>query len=210
MTQLDQALSARKLFRRSDLIAAGIPVRQVTGAVRDGRLLHPELTEGSPERGVYVAAEARYDQDLAPALACLLTGGILCRTYAAVRHGLVADFEGPVEILAPYGRTYPEPRPWLVLSRTRNQDLLTEGVDAVENGLGTSMRITSPARTVIDLLSGRGRGEERRFGVEALRTLIDEQGDTVELLRLARLVGGPALETIDNIVEGLAARSAPQ
>jgi hypothetical protein len=201
MTEIDGILSERKVFTRADLVAAGFTRHGIVRAMADGRLVHPSFGTNGPELGLLVTPDAEDDPDLPEAAVCHLTGGILCRGYAAARHGLSNDMPGIMEITVP-ARVNPGPRPYLRVHRTRDEKLLTVGVEDLPTGLGVPIRITNRVRTVLDLLRSRGRvGEEWRHGIDSLRTYLGEGGDTEELYDMARQFESWLLPTIETAAE---------
>lgn len=194
----------RKVFRWPDLAEAGLSRKGVARLMASGVLVHPTFGGNGPEAGLWVTPDAEEDPDLQEAAVCLMTGGVLCRGYAAARHGLSTDFGSRMEIVIPYASN-PAPRPWLAVHRTKDRRVLEEGVDAVDTALGIPIRITSPARTIVDLLRGRGRaGEEWRHGIDALRAYLGNGGDTEALYDVARLFEPAVLATIETAAESFA------
>src|SRR5690606_11377972 len=94
---------------------------------------------------------------------------VICLASAAAYHGLTT--QNPYEVWAafPYGKTSiptssdPEVRGF----RWRGASMEV-GIDVVDVG-GVPVRMTSPARTVVDLLRTKGRTGEVEAAMEALR-----------------------------------------
>ncbi len=98
MRNLDAFLEARPVVLSSELRAAGFYQALITGAVRDGRLVaHGGGLLSTPA----AAAAARFED----AAIVLVTGGIVARRTAGMRHGLTTDLPHAVEVLVPHDRT---------------------------------------------------------------------------------------------------------
>jgi hypothetical protein len=191
----------RKAFVWPDFEKAGMSRYDLRRLVRAGALLHPTFGSGGPELGLWVTPEAEDDPDLPEAAVCLMTGGVLCRGYAAVRHGLSNDTGGFMEIAVPYASN-PKRRPHLLVHRTRDERVLTLGVDETPTDLGIPIRMTNPVRTIVDLLRSRGRvGEEWRHGMDSLRAYLGQAGDTEALYDMARELDPGILRTIETAAE---------
>lgn len=185
MTDLPSGLEGRKVFRWRDLAEAGMTRRQSARALSDGALEHPTFGSNGPERRLWVVPDAIYDPELPEVAACLLTGGTICGTYAAARHGLVDDLHGRIQVVVPMAAN-PDPRPWLAVRRTQSHAVLSEGVVDLPTDLGVPIRITGRARTTVDMVRLRGRdGEGLRHGIDALRAYLSSGGDPGELLDVA-------------------------
>ena len=209
MDALDTFLSARKAFRSSDAIDAGVSRRRLAQAAADGAIAQPVLGKAGKERGIWVASELMDDPDMPEAVVCLITGGVLCRGYAAARLGLTTDLPGLYEVVMPYGHNLGA-RDYIRLHRTKTPAVMEDGVDARDTAFGVPIRMTSPARTVVDLLrSGTRVGEERRFGLEALRNYVGAGHDLDDLMSLALRHDAGAARVIETAAEALQGGMTP-
>lgn len=185
--KLPESIKGPRLLRPRDLEAAGMSMEDVAAALKEDLLFRPSLTENS-EYALYATAESLFEPDLPDAIIAFLSEGqaIYHRQYASMRHGLTTSLP-PTEILLPF-TTRMKDRPGIVVTRTRRQAALNEGVDSIPTSFGIPFKITSRARTVVDLMRIKERdGDEWRHGIDALRTYLDEGGDKTELIRLSKL-----------------------
>ena len=185
--RIAEILSQRQVLRTRDLTDAGVDPRHVKAAVRDGLLFRPVMkTELGPIHGIYVSREANVDPARDDCIAMVLTGGVLCQQYAAMRHGISTSLRRTLDVLVPHGASNVTPRANVELHRTRNHEHLAVGVDVEDSGLGVEIRITSPARTAIDLLRRRSVSEDDyRHGLEALAWYFENDGEVAEIMELA-------------------------
>lgn len=168
----------------------------IAGLLSDGLIVRaPALSQEGFEYGVYATAAAvspDHLHDLPDAMIGFLFDGkaIYHRQYAAMRHGLTTSLTAQSQILLP-AEVRVTDRPGLQVTRTRRPAALTEGIEEIQTSFGISMRITSRARTVIDLFrSGRRLNDDWRHGTDALATYLGEDGDPAELSRLSFLFEG--------------------
>lgn len=185
--RIAEILSRRQVLRTRDLTDAGVDPRHVAAAVRDGMLVRPVMkSKLGPIHGIYVTPEANVDPTRDDCIAMVLTGGVLCHQYAGMRHGITTSLRRTLDVLVPHGSSNVTPRANVELHRARNPAHLTLGVDVEDSGLGVDIRITSPARTAIDLLRRRAVSEDDyRHGLEALASYFENGGDIASIVALA-------------------------
>ena len=201
MSQIPALPEGRHVFQTSDLVALGFNRRGVERLLGEGKIIHPTFGGNGPEMTLWVTPDAEADPDLPEAAVCLLTGGVLCRGYAAVRHGLSNDTAGRMELAIPYEKN-PGRRPYLLTHRTKDPRVLAVGIEEIPTELGVPIRITGPARTIVDLLRSRGRvGEEWRHGIDALRAYLGQGGDTEALYDMARTFDPGLVKIIETAAE---------
>lgn len=123
---------------------AGVSARDLLAAEAAGEVIRPI-------RGIAVTPDVYADPKLDDALICSRTGGVIGLLSAAMRHGLCDALPAQVQVIVPWSDVIRPPAglPARIL-RTRVEDALTVGVDA-EDFYGLQIRMTSPARTIVDL-----------------------------------------------------------
>jgi len=200
---LPESISGPKLLRLRDLYAHGMDREAVQEALKAGILVRPTAFSDKPEHGVYATAISMSDEylpDLPDAMIAFLFEGqaIYHGQYAAMRHGLATSLSGKTQILLPAATRVKE-RDGIDITRTRRQAALTEGIDEITTLFGISYKITSKARTVIDLMRARNRSDDDwRHAMDAMSSYLDEGGDQSELIRLSHFFENwlhPIIET---------------
>jgi hypothetical protein len=155
---LDHLAAPRSgIVTRQALLAAGWSASAVDRAVRRGRLhrLAPGVfrVDGAP----FSRAAARH-----AALAIAGDGALIAGWSAAELHGFAEDRAGPVEVLVRHGTSVPERGPLLHATRTRT--LVPEDRSEVDG-----LRVTAPARTLLDLAARRSTDRLGELVAAALR-----------------------------------------
>ena len=156
-----QIVKARGILRPKDLLARGIPKARLQSLLKEGSVI--QLS-----RGLYAAADAELTQwhSLAEA-GEKVPSGIICLLSALQYHGLTTQL--PREVWIAIG-----PSSWkpvghgLPLEFVRfSGRALSEGVE-VRTIEGVKVRMTNPARTVVDCFKYRNKvGQD--VALEALR-----------------------------------------
>lgn len=156
-----QIVKARGILRPKDLLARGIPKARLQSLLKEGSVI--QLS-----RGLYAAADAELTQwhSLAEA-GKKVPSGIICLLSALQYHGLTTQL--PREVWIAIG-----PSSWkpvghgLPLEFVRfSGRALSEGVE-VRTIEGVKVRMTNPARTVVDCFKYRNKvGQD--VALEALR-----------------------------------------
>lgn len=188
---LPSSFSGPKLLRLKDLMDAGMDRDDVAAALRSGQIVRPMIS-GTIPHGVYATPESidpAYLHELPDAMiGFMFDGQAVCHMqYAAMRHGLGTSIARDYEILLP-ASTRVADREGIAITRTRRPAALTEGVEEMQTSFGIPWKITSKARTVIDLMRAQRRnGDDWRHGTEALVSYLDDGGDPNELTRLSKL-----------------------
>ncbi|MGY3582080.1 putative transcriptional regulator of viral defense system [Bradyrhizobium sp. USDA 4341] len=175
-------LSGNRLRVRSDIVAAGVHPQTLARAVEAGSAV-------PYARGIYMAPNADLPEGVGFAATTLLNpGGVVCLSSAALYHRL--SDENPDAIFYAVGN-----KTMKVVGAARDPVRLVHwseaarsiGVDTVEIA-GVPVKITSPARTVVDMLRYRTKlGDE-----PAMKTLKDyaaSGGDLNLVLEIARELG---------------------
>ncbi|GAB5429392.1 MAG: hypothetical protein Devi2KO_28510 [Devosia indica] len=180
------------------LKAAGVRVRDIIAAEDAGRIFRVG-------HGLWVSADIYTDPELEDALACRLYGGVIGYLTAAARHDLCDAMPPHAYVIVPAEARRPSPGLPIRYIRTRNPDALTVGVD-VSDFHGLPIRITSPARTVVDLYRIEPAGI-RQHSAAALSRYIATGGSVDELAAVARVFGDwdrlrPEVEIVGETLKG--------
>ncbi len=200
---ISDVLSAEKIYSSSDLEAAGLNRMGIKRLLDAGELI--QYT-----RGIYILPEAAFENGLSYAVMAKLKDGVVCLLSAAVFHEL--------------GDSNPSSL-WYAVDRTRvknatvssyktdhklvfwQPEMLVPGVDS-HTILGQAVKITNPARTVIDLMSTNRINEETKL--KAFSDFLKNGGDMVEVWTLAdELKVGDTLKPYFQLAEELQ-ESLPQ
>lgn len=182
MSQIDTLkglLAERPLITRRNFADAGVHPQTIARAIESGLLTRAAT-------GVFAHPEAFLDPDFDYAVACLATGGVVARRTAGKLHDLTEDLDNAIEMLVPHGHNISSSSTLPIrLIRTRVADALTVGVESHEV-LGQTMRMTSKARTVVDL--GRAPALRQHF-LTALTKFLSDGGAGSELDTAAAIYG---------------------
>jgi predicted transcriptional regulator of viral defense system len=201
---IDAIFEDNRLHRAADLAARGLSRMAIKRAADAGRIIQYA-------RGVYVSVDGLATTGISLAATSLLLQGVVCLGSAAQFHGL--SDEDPPEI-------------WYAVDRARNgnlsapsirqphrlvwwsAELMKVGVETVEIS-GVNVRVTSPARTVVDLIRYRGKlGEET--AAKALADYVRSGSDLNEVWDIAEAIGvkeglTPFLRTAEELAPSIAA-----
>lgn len=170
----------------SELRARGVHSRDVTAAVSAG-----ELVRVAP--GIVVTPEVYASPDLELALACHLTGGIIGLESAATRYGLCDAAPIEIEVLVAIDVVRGPAGLPVHVTRSRDPKHLEVGVE-VSDFYGLALRVTDPARTVVDLYRIEP-AIRRQHAVASLATYLGRGGDERTLRQYAKEFGiWPVLE----------------
>ena len=168
--------AARPVLRTADLVAAGVTRSSLNDALARGDLTRLGY-------GVYGAPGTEDLPRIDDAVACLVTGGVICGRAAAFRHALSDDAPEEIELLVPAEGAGKAPTSFPArLRRTSDPTALALGVET-DLVAGIPLRMTGRARTVVD---------QYRFGVpeqhllQALHTYLGEGGTGDALYDLCR------------------------
>lgn len=175
-----QHFPIRPIMTASELRAAGVHPRDLAAAVDRGDLIRAA-------RGVYVTPEVYADPRLDDAIVCFKTGGVIGHLTAAMKHGLCDALPSKTDVLVPIETVRALGELSVRLLRTRNPDALSVGVDH-EDFFGLPIRMTDPARTVVDLYR-ISPNAIRQHSAAALVTFLSERGSGNDLYRYAEHFG---------------------
>ena len=197
LSLLADAMAERPVTFVPDLARAGVSPKVVRRAIRDGLLV-------DHGKGLVSTVPAAEDPDFQDVAACLVTdGGILCRRTAAMRHELVTDVPDRIEVLVPENVTRRATLLPLQLVRSKIPASFSEGIQS-RTALGAELRMTTPARTVVDLWRG-WRASHLAVPVQhqqdALNAYLDSGASPDELVGLARLFGPEVERRVEIAVE---------
>lgn len=197
LSDLASLMAARPVGFAADLVRDGASPRSIRRALSEGILVdHGKGLVSTPE-----AAEDPDFQDLAACLVC--DGGIICRRSAAMRHGLVTDIPDRIEVLVPENVTRRSTFLPIQLVRSKVAASFEAGVSE-RAALGSVLRMTTPARSVVDLWRGwraAHLGVPVQAQQEALNGYLSGGGSPDELVGLARLFGTAVEQRIELAVE---------
>ena len=145
---MDIMMQCLPIIRRSDLIDNGIYPATIANALAlddaDDRKLY------SPFPGVICSKSATSDPMFGQAAVCsYVPSGVISMESATLHHGLSDACPFSTQMIVPQ-ETFRSHRS-VHLYRTRVKDALLIGVDSFE-ALGVTIRVTNPARTVVDLI----------------------------------------------------------
>lgn len=154
--------------------------------------------------GIWVSAEIYTDPRLDDALACR-SGGVIGYLTAAARHDLCDAITQKAYVIVPWVVTRPPAGQPVQIIRTRNTDALTLGVD-VSDFHDLPIRITNPARTVVDLYRIEPKGI-RQHSAAALTRYIATGRPTGAIAAIAQTFGTwdvlrPEIEVIKETLKG--------
>lgn len=182
--------------RASDLVGDGGSRTAIARLAADGEI-------EAIGAGVYRLSGAEFDvREAWTALARRVPAAVFCLTSAAAFHGITQDPAWRISIALPHrqGTTPRLPGSELDVSRWRSEQAFTIGIEEHVVG-GVAVRVTSPARTVVDLfrastLNPRARAAAAKITPETFldalfRYLDPERGhdDAGELARIANAFG---------------------
>lgn len=171
-------MAVQPIMTTAALRTAGVSARDLLAAEQACDIFRPVP-------GIAVTADVYADPKLDDALICARSGGVIALLSAAMRHGLVDALPAEVEVIVAWSAKMRPPANLPVrLYRTRNADALMIGVD-VEDFHGLQLRMTSPARTVVDLY----RMDPSAVRQHALTALNRFDGSIEELAEIAGRFG---------------------
>lgn len=205
MEQL-KALDGPRILRLKDLEDVGMSRDEIATAVRRGMLVRPSLVGDDEEHGIYATAAAESDEyahELADAMVGFVfdNQAVYHGQYAAMRWGLTTSVTSDVQLLLPATSRFKE-REGIQFTRTRRLEALREGVEEHQTSFGIPFKITSKARTTIDLLRARQKSaDDWRHGLDAVNAFIDDNGDINELTRLSNLFEKWLPEVVETAIQ---------
>ena len=171
----------RRFVRARDLAEFGIPRAYLSRLVEQGRIRRVA-------RGLYERMDAPSDERATLAEVCArVPRAVVCLVSAAQLHELTVGTPYAVWVALPPGT--PRPRLDFVVLEIAYVEpaLLTGSAVRVEDYFGADIRVTSPARTVVDMFRFRGRvGLE--VALEVLQAYVRRTNTLDALLDEARRV----------------------
>lgn len=181
-----------EICRSRDLVREGVATATIQRALAAGWL-------EKVSRGTYRRKGAAFEDGEALAeLAVRAPAGVVCLHSAAAWHGLGEAQPHLVWMAVPHALKPPAVEwPRVRWVRWRRTAAFDAGI--VERIIcGVKVRVTSPARTVIDMLDPRGPAP-RDDGLKVLRDYLGEGGSRAELRAMAwsMAVGKSVLKTVD-------------
>ncbi len=181
MNKLSDHMLRHPLTTTAALRDAGVSARDLLAAEAAGEVIRPI-------RGIAVTPSVYADPRLDDALICSRTGGVIGLLSAAMRHGLCDALPDQVQVIVPWSDVIRPPAglPARII-RTRVAEALTVGVE-VEDFYSLQIRMTSPARTIVDLYRV-DPAANRQHAVAALAEYLARDLPTDELFRIATHFG---------------------
>lgn len=173
-----------------DSLASGLPhtyaeLRRLAGSNVPIREL---LDEGAIQKlplGLYGVPERDASWDALAGFAVKYPSSVICLASAAAYHGLTTQNPHEVWAAFPYSQSIPR-APDVALRGFRWRELqMSAGVETFDIA-GVPVRMTSPARTVVDFLRTMNRTGETETAMEALGNYAGRPGD---VLKVARALG---------------------
>ncbi len=175
-----------EICRSRDLVREGVATATIQRALAAGWL-------EKISRGTYRRKGAAYEDGEALAeLAARATAGVVCLHSAAALHGLGEMEPHLIWMAVPHSSRPPAVEwPRVRWVRWRREAAFHAGiVDRIV--CGVRVRVTCPARTVVDMLEPRGPAESAE-GLRVLRDYLAEGGSRVELRSMARMMAASAI-----------------
>jgi len=187
--------TANELFieRKSRLLAemsAGVPLRhtEIRKIIGSSTWVKNLIDEGVIERlpmGLYGLPTFDNSWQSLSILAITSPKGVFCMETAAAYHGLTTANPAEVHIAVPYKQTPPRNTEISTKGYRWQEASMTVGVEEVTVS-NVPVRMTNPARTVVDYLRSMNKLGNPEMAMEVLRNF---QGRPAELLKVARALG---------------------
>ena len=178
--------------RWGELIERRIHPKFIYLAMEEGLIRRPVMSRSlGPVPGMLVSAEANVDGMRDAAIAMLLTHGegTVHGPTAGKLLRLTDALPRTLHLLMPHRISRLPRQVTFETKRCRHPEELDHEVDDHETDLGIRVRVTSPARTVADLVqAGRTDADAYRFGMTALSRFLTSGGEPGEVLRVTRIL----------------------
>lgn len=188
-------LNSNPLFaeRKSRLItemSSGKPLRhtEIRDIIGSSAWISALISEGSIERlplGLYGLPTFDNTWQTLTVLAITSPKGVICMETAASYHGMTTANPSEVHIAVPYNHTPPRNSEISTKGYRWKEIAMTVGVDEISIS-DTRVRMTSPARTVVDFLRSMNKLGNPEIAMEILGNF---NGRPAELLKIARSLG---------------------
>jgi predicted transcriptional regulator of viral defense system len=190
---MDDARRTRSDMRKQEILGflADQPrrftdLRKIAGSFR---IIQEMLDEGSIEKigiGVYGIAGRNRECDSLAAFAMRYPEAVVCLDTAAAYHGLTTQNPHQIHAAFLYGKdAIPRTKDDNVKSYRWRIEPMQEAIDQIVVG-GVTVKMTSQARTVIDLLRFMSRSGENEHAIEALNSYTARGGDLKALMKLSK------------------------
>lgn len=176
-----------------DLLSAGQPqrfaaIRSIAGSFIPIQELLDEGKIVKVAKGLYSLAGAHENWNSLATIGFRYPEAVICLDTAASYHGLTT--QNPHEVFAAFlygSSSIPRSEELSVRAFRWRRTALEVGVETVEIA-GIPVKMTSPARTVVDLIRFMSRRAGDEEAVEALRAYVDSGGDMKSLIKISRLL----------------------
>ena len=182
LTALETIMGDGSIHRSRDLVEAGVAATTIQRALASGMLERVS-------RGTYRRSGAAHEEGEQLAEAAIrVPSGVICLHSAAALHGLGDTEPRSVWLAIPHSYN-PQKLGWPSVRwvRWRRSASFRVGVDD-RTICGVRVRVTDPARTVIDMLDPRGAAD-RASGLACLRDYFAVGGSPAALRAIARALG---------------------
>lgn len=186
-SNLEEIIQHTPILTATRLRQLGVQPRDVIAATDDGLVVRPHP-------GLVVTAAVYADPDFDDAFACARTGGVIGRLSAGQRHGLCQALPQKLEMLTSEKVARPPIGSPMELFRSRDGQHVLAGIE--ERGFHKVWRIrmTEPARTVVDLYRINPRGI-RQHALAALAEYLERDLPVDRLYEMAEIFDAwPALK----------------
>lgn len=189
---LEALMRGGEICRSRDLVREGVATATIQRALAAGWL-------EKVSRGTYRRKGAAFEDGEALAeLAARAPGGVVCLHSAAAWHALGEAHPHLIWMAVPHARRPPAVEwPRVRWVRWRREAAFRAGI--IDRSIcGVRVRITGPARTVIDMLDPRCP-TNRDDGLRVLRDYLREGGSRAELKAMARSMaaGASVISAVD-------------
>lgn len=182
------------LLRADDLEAQGIPRQRLTGMLRRGEIQRVS-------RGIYRLHDAPLSElETIAAVSKRIPGAIVCLLTALHVHGI--GTQAPRDVWVALDRKARKPRvPGLPVRVVRFSGPMLSYAIGSREVLGVTVRITSPARTVVDCFRYRNKVgldvalEALRDAIRSRKATMDEIVRVAEVCRIQTVIS-PYLEAV--------------
>lgn len=193
------SLLGKKVFNFDNLAALGLSMDDVQIGLSTGELISPiQIDARGPVPGVYALAEAEFDPDLADCVITLTTGGIICLQSAAMRQHQTTSLRDSIDIYLPSDAPSVSPALNVTVHRSRRPETFEVGILRKPTDLGVDVLMTSPARTVVDLIRNKTNSlDDYRHGLYGIHTYLEDGGDIKEINDVAEAFGKRTADLIE-------------
>lgn len=207
---MTSASKGKNLFaeRKSRLLAemkSGIPLRhtEIRKIIGSSAWVKHLIDDGAIERlpmGLYGLPSFDNSWQSLSILAITSPKGVICMETAAAYHGLTTANPAEVHIAVPYKQTPPRNNEISTKGYRWQEASMTVGVEEITIS-NVPVRMTNPARTVVDYLRSMNKLGNPEMAMEVLGNY---QGRPAELLKIARAFGAEdAVRPYTQVIQSL-------